>query len=74
MKYFFMLPLETEFCQNKFYTYLHNVMIYYGATEKELLAKFGLHIVILRAFLLKHMSEQGITFSHNSVDSGELKK
>lgn len=37
-------------------------MIYYGAAEKGLLAKFGLHIVILRAFLLRHMSEQGITY------------
>lgn len=69
-----MLPVETKFYQNKFYTYLHNAMIYYGAAEKELLAKFGLHIVMLRAFLLKHMSEQGITFFHNSVGSAELKK
>lgn len=57
-----MLSLATEFCQKKFYPYFHNAMTYYGAAEKGLLAKFGLHIVILRAFLLKHMSEQGITY------------
>lgn len=64
---FFMLSLAAEFCQNKFYPYLHNTMIYYGAAEKGLLAKFGLHIVILRAFLLWHMSEQGITYFLTSL-------
>lgn len=56
-----MLSLVAEFCQNKFYPNIHKATTY-GANEKGLLAKFGLHIAILRVFLLKHMPEQGITY------------